>query len=46
MVKPVNQTEVGPIDYLSDNVYHYDSLEQTLSISEGNGMQQRMMTLE
>lgn len=46
MVKSVNQTEVGPTDYLSDNVYHYNSLEQTLSISEGNGMQQRMMTLE
>ena len=42
MVESINQTEVSQTEYLSDNVYHYDSQNQTLYITEGNDMQQGM----
>ena len=46
MVESINQTEVSQTEYLSDNVYHYDSQNQTLSIIEGNDMQQGMKPLQ
>lgn len=39
LVKLVNQTTVEETEYLSDNVYRYDSQNQTLSIVDGNDMQ-------
>jgi hypothetical protein len=46
IVGSVNQTVVSQTEYLSDSVYHYDSQNQTLSIIEGNEMQQGMKPLQ
>lgn len=46
IVGSVNQTAVSETEYLSDNVYHYNSQDQNLSIMEGNDMQQGMKPLQ
>lgn len=46
LVKLINQTEVSETEYLSDNVYCYDNKSQTLSIAEGDTMQQGMKLMQ
>lgn len=46
IVKLANQTDVDETEYLSDNVYHYNSKSQTLSIAEGSTVQQAMRLMQ
>jgi len=38
-VREVNRTELTEADFLSDNIYRYDSQKQTLSMIDGNDME-------
>lgn len=46
IVEFVNQTELNPTEYLSDNIYRYNCKNQSLSIMEGSDMQQGMNLLQ
>lgn len=39
IVREVNRTELTEEDFLSDNIYRYDSQNQTLSMIDGNDME-------
>lgn len=41
-VRVVNRTELTEADFLSDNIYRYDSQKQTLSMIDGNDMELEM----